>query len=148
MKYTCLVYLFLSLLVVSCNNEENDPDSIIGEWELVEIYNPWTGESSTEHVAENFQTYQFFSNGTFIKTRVQEEGDLKTAKGSFTTEDVPPYSSSDAKMYVNLVFNEGAKITNNCGQPNEEQLVLRFNNQLNNFSATPCDGPGYTFEKD
>lgn len=138
----------ISILFISCDNEDSDPDSIVGKWELVEIYNPWIGESSSEFVKENFQTYRFYSNGTFEKTRISGGEDLKTASGDYTLEQVPAYSSSDAKLYVNLEFKEGDVITNNCGQPDKELLVLRFNNQLNNFSATPCDGPGYIFEKD
>ena len=99
-------------------------------------------------VEENFQTYRFYSNGTFEKTRISDGEDLQTATGEYLLEQVPAYISSDAKLYVNLEFKEGDAITNNCGQPDGEQLVLRFTNQLNNFSAIPCDGPGYIFQKD
>ncbi|WP_074224443.1 hypothetical protein [Algoriphagus halophilus] len=138
----------ISILFISCDNEDSDPDSIVGKWELVEIYYPRTDVSSDELVEENFQTYRFYSNGTFEKTRISDGEDLQTATGEYLLEQVPAYISSDAKLYVNLEFKEGDAITNNCGQPDKEELVLRFNNQLNNFSATPCDGPGYIFEKD
>lgn len=146
MKNIIICFSFL-ILFISCDQDENPDESIFGTWELVEIYNPWVGESTDSEVDKFFQTYQFMSNGTFKKTRIYEDDGLKEASGTFTLEDVPAYSSSDAKLYVNLKFTAGDGIYNNCGQPNEEQLTLRFNNQLNNFSATPCDGPGYIFEK-
>ncbi|WP_296700286.1 hypothetical protein [Algoriphagus sp.] len=146
MKNIIICFSFCFLLV-ACGEDEKPKESIIGTWELVGIYNPWIGETSDSDVDRFFQTYQFMSNGTFKKTRIYEEDGLKEASGTFTVEDVPAYSSSDAKLYVILIFTDGDNIFNNCGQPNEEQLTLRFNNQLNNFSATPCDGPGYIFEK-
>lgn len=146
MKNSIICISFL-LLFISCDQDEKPSGSIIGTWELVGIYNPWIGESSDLEVDRFFQTYKFMSNGTFKKTRIYEEEGLNEASGTFTLEAVPAYSSSDAKLYVNLKFTEGDNIYNDCGQPNEEQLTLRFNNQLNNFSLIPCDGPGYIFEK-
>ncbi|MEN2284112.1 hypothetical protein AAGF08_18355 [Algoriphagus sp. SE2] len=140
--YFCFLFLF-----VSCDQNEEPNASIFGTWELVGIYNPWIGESSDSEIDRFFQTYEFMSNGTFKKTRIYELEGLKEATGTFTIEDVPAYISSDTKLYINLNFKDGDDIYNNCGQPDEEQLTLRFNNQLNNFSATPCDGPGYIFEK-
>ncbi len=143
-----LVILFaIASLSFSCDNEKSKEDFIIGEWELVEIYNPWTGTASSENVKENYQKYQFMSNGTFKKTRKSDGDNLMEASGVYTFEKVPAYSSSDAKLHLNLSFTAGDDIYNNCGAPNEEQLTLRFNNQLNNFSMTPCDGPGFTFAK-
>ncbi|MBN3518910.1 hypothetical protein JYB62_02760 [Algoriphagus lutimaris] len=138
----------ISILFFSCDNEDSDPDSIVGKWGLIEIYYPRTVVSSDEFVEENFQTYRFYSNGTFEKTRISEGEDLQTATGDYLLEQVPAYSSSEVKLYVNLEFKEGDNITNNCGQPDGEQLMLRFNNQLDNFSAIPCDGPGYIFQKE
>lgn len=144
---TGFLYFAILLLFISCENEENPEKLIIGKWELVEIYNPWTGQSSDLNVNEFFQTYQFMSNGSFTKTRLFEDEGLKTASGNYSLENVPPTSSSDAQLYINLNFIDGDDILNNCGAENFEQLVLRFNHQLSNFSATSCDGPGYTFEK-
>jgi hypothetical protein len=142
-----ILLLTVAFLLFSCENEKLDEDLIIGEWELVEIYNPWTGTSSSENVKDNFQAYKFMSDGTFKKTRKSEGENLMEATGVYALEKVPAYSSSDAKLHINLTFTSGDDIYSNCGEPNQEQLTLRFNNLLNNFSMTSCDGPGFTFEK-
>ncbi|MBN3582344.1 hypothetical protein JYB64_08075 [Algoriphagus aestuarii] len=142
-----IFYCSIVFLACSCENEHPQTGNIVGRWELVEVYNPWTGTTSTEGVEDNLQTYQFMSNGTFKKTRVFDENERKEASGIYLTEKVPAYSSSNAKLYVNLTYTAGESIASNCGEPDAEQLVLRFSNRLDNFSATPCDGPGYSFAK-
>lgn len=141
------VWFGLFFLILACKNESEPDLTVIGDWELVEIYNPWTGEAGTKYVDRYFQTYKFMSNGTFTKTRKNEGGTITTGSGTYELEEVPLYISSDAKLYINLTFIGGDEVKNNCGEPNSEQLHLRNNGRLNNFSATPCDGPGYTFEK-
>lgn len=143
-----LLFFCSLMLFFSCDKEKSEENFIVGDWNLVEIYNPWTGTSSSENLSDFFQTYQFMSDGTFKKTRKSEGEELKEATGVYTLEDVPLYSSSDAKLFIYLTFTAGDDIYNNCGNPNEEQLTLRFSNKLSNFSATPCDGAGFTFEKD
>lgn len=142
-----ITLLSILLLFSACEKEEKLEGSLVGQWELVSIYSPWLGESSDVELENFFQTYQFLSNGTFIKTRIFEESNEKEASGLYIIEEVPLHSSMNAKFFINLEFTDGDDIYNNCGIGPEEQLVLQFNNQLNNFSATPCDGPGFIFEK-
>lgn len=143
-----LLFFCSLMLLFSCDKEKTNEEFIVGNWTLVEIYNPWTGTSSSDKVSENLQTYQFLPDGTFLKTRKFEGEELKEATGEYILENVPAYISRDAKKYINLTFKAGDGITSNCGGPEEEQLTLHFNNKLSNFSATPCDGAGFTFEKD
>ncbi len=142
-----ILFCSIIFLFFSCENEKPEEKNIVGKWELVEIYNPWTVTASAENVEMRFQTYQFMTDGTFKKTRTFDENEVKEGTGTYEIENVPAYISSDARLYINLTYSGGESVVNNCGDPDKEQLVLRFSNQLSNFSATPCDGAGFTFEK-
>ena len=56
--------LTLSLSIISCNNDDDSPVTLIGAWNLVEVYNdPGDGSGGYVPASEN-KTLQFFDNGT------------------------------------------------------------------------------------
>lgn len=78
----CVIVSFIVLSLFGCNNEDEvkREQSIIGTWQLVEIYQSEGGPGSWSTV-ENGYKYTFLNNGNFSSDRFDE-----CANGTYSIE--------------------------------------------------------------
>lgn len=73
MQFGIIIVIILS--IIGCNKEDDNTEqekSIVGNWQLIEIYsNPGAGSGNWNSV-ENGYTYSFSANGEFTSTRFSE----------------------------------------------------------------------------
>lgn len=143
-----MMKLILPLLVffafAGCKDDADPIAIVIGQWDLISIEGGWGGPILSGSEMTYRQTYQFNSDGTFVKTR-EAEGQSEVASGTYLTERGEVASSADVKLNVLLDFTEGEELAGTCVL-GSELLVLMHNNQLINTWSW-CDGPILTYDK-
>lgn len=146
------IFLILGISLVSCKKEDSQPTiDIYGTWELVKLSGSWTGEIIEGEDLDFQERYIFHQDGTFIKYSERAwsyigdvpEGPFQ-ALGNFEIEP-----SSDVRFIfeLNLIFDTGEEVVANCGQGNQEFLIINPNQELVNTSWAACDGPGFYYHK-
>ena len=77
-----LIFILTTLISLSsCHIDDND-NSIIGTWYLIEIYSSDGGSNAQWTSATNSYIYQFMENGSFISNRFSE-----CTTGTYTIEN-------------------------------------------------------------
>lgn len=74
-----IAFLFLATMILACNSDDDNPEktqnsSLVGKWELIEVYlDPGDG-SGDWMIAEDSYEYNFTVNGNFTSTKYTECG--------------------------------------------------------------------------
>ncbi|MBE7640205.1 hypothetical protein GUB10_07645 [Salegentibacter sp. BLCTC] len=145
--------LIIVLSFLSCSTEEkNEPQNLSldlvlkelpQEWKLIKMSGSFENSETTGDDMSWQETYSFFEDGTFTKTRVDQEGESFTASGSFR---IPDETQSSEKALV-LTYNEANTIIGNCSSEPVEYLYYRNDENLLLSNWWACDGPGLFYEK-
>ncbi len=142
LKYT--VILFLIAVCHSCNKSDIDKEqgtfklqNSSQKWELVAITSSWTNEITTGNNLDWQEFYVFNPDGTFLKSREQDDGRMSKATGTYAIVD------SSGEEYLELIFETGDELRASCSQ-GKEFLSLRKKKLLNG-SWVPCDGPSFEY---
>lgn len=151
MKAVLTFIIVLSFL--SCSTEENKEAQSLSldlvlkelpqEWKLVKMTGSFEGSETTGDEMYWQETYSFFEDKTFIKTRINKEGETLTASGTFRiTEEM----ETSEKSLV-LTYDEAHDIIGSCYSKPEEYLYYRNDEKLLLSKWWACDGPGLFYKK-
>ncbi|EDP98594.1 hypothetical protein U8527_21520 [Kordia algicida OT-1] len=141
MKKLFLVLITVGLLY-SCNNDDDDVavNDILGTWKLVEMSGSILNWQTTGADMDWQETYTLNTNGTFMKTRVQN-GTTTQASGTFTFIE----GTADGNV-IDFTFDSDNDIIANCSAELVERMYLESDDTF--FSGwIACDGPGLKYEK-
>lgn len=137
---------FITLLFISCS-KETDPTlvetEITGKWELIETTGQTPNSKLTGKEMSFQETYQFNSDGTFIKNR-NEGGIILKVNGTFEIteeDDSQPKATTNLKLF----HSKESSIIATCSEGYIEYLSVS-NQRLKN-SWNSCDGLGLVYMK-
>lgn len=128
------------LSLVSCLGNDSKKTNIndyYGRWTLFNM-----GVRNTNVTVDKLEwqeTYDFNTDGTFMKTRIKE-GEKTTASGKFVVKKI------DNETNFELIYNKKTDIIGSCLGDLTESLTLNKENLLvSNWQM--CDGPGLIYKK-
>ncbi|MEO2071860.1 MULTISPECIES: hypothetical protein [Zunongwangia] len=141
------VFILLVMLILnSCSDDKENRElqnlsfnEFPQEWELVKITGSIPGYEITNDEIEMQEIYVFESDGSFSKTRIENQ--KETSFGGH-------YILSEDKKSIQLMYDESNPIIGNCSSDeNIENLYIDEEDQflLNNWWA--CDGPGLYYQR-
>jgi hypothetical protein len=145
-----VITLIIALGFLSCNTEDkNEPQNmnldlvlkeLPQEWKLVKMTGSMVNSETTGDDMSWQETYSFLENGTFTKTRINKEGDILTASGSFRIID-------ESEKSLELTYDEANDIVGSCSSQSVEYLYYRNDENLLLSNWWACDGPGLFYKK-
>lgn len=139
MKKLGIIFIVM-LSLVSClgtDSKKTNANGYYGKWKL---YNMGVRNTNvTVDTLEWQETYDFNTDGTFIKTRIKEDKKT-TGSGKFVVKKI------DNETNFELTYNEKTDIIGSCLGDLTESLTLNKENLLvSNWQM--CDGPGLIYKK-
>ena len=142
---TCF-FMVLIVLSYSCSREEG-PISKLNfsnsqwpqRWELYQTSDN-TGKTYRGDAMFWQENYLFLADGTFVKTRVTEDGEL-SGSGTFQIE----FREEETDFL--LTFDAYENLIGNCGTGNQELLYILEDKTTLLSSWWACDGPGLFYRR-
>ena len=141
MKSQFLILMVIGLLF-SCNKDNNATDlenQIIGNWKLIKMTNSMSNSETSGSEMEWQETYQLFSDGTFLKSR-DKDGNLTEVSGTFN------FINNSNGALIELTFDTQSDIIGSCTANKKENLNLQSDTIFTN-SWNACDGPTLKYKK-
>ncbi|WP_268223149.1 hypothetical protein [Sinomicrobium oceani] len=148
MNLRILSFFVLAVLVMSCSDDDNNPDvdnpllnnSYPQTWRLIRMS---TGEQDSVTTGENMEwqeTYVLNDDDTFVKTRVTADETL-TGSGTYVL------ILEDTQSGVSLTFEDNDNsIIGTCATDDKEFLRLNTEEGILVSNWQECDGPGLFYE--
>lgn len=144
-NFLCLT--IFTLLFISCS-KETDPTltetEFTGIWELIETTGQTPDSKLTGNEMSFQETYQFNSDGTFIKNR-NEGGIIVKVTGTFESIEEDDSQLKATTNYLKLFHSKESSIIATCTEGYIEYLIVS-NQRLKN-SWDSCDGVGLVYMK-
>lgn len=133
----------------SCSIESDPPPTLVpqGTWKLVRTHAQVPDSEATGTQMDFQETYQINADGTFVKTRVQEDTTTK-AEGTYILEEEGYSLRGEAViLFIKMVYEERNSIIASCTSSQlEEDLYFTWNHRLvSTWEA--CDGLGLEYIK-
>lgn len=141
MKQKLLVILLGIVFLNSCknNDEYNIQTEVIGNWKLIQMTGNIPNAVTTGTEMEWQETYQFFNDGTFKKSRNKDEVIIEVS-------GVYDIINNSTETLIHLNFSNESEIVGSCTSNTKETMKLQSQNIfLSSWSA--CDGPGLKYER-
>jgi len=139
--------LVVSLVTLSCNDDDTPAQGVEGTWALVEIRSQWTRDVLTGEDMYIRESYNFYHNGTFTKTRPGAEFDFQ-GSGTYTISDPDRTveGNENLRFIMDLTFekNVSSELVYGCNIIPEslqdddeltERLYLRDDGLLRNWGC-------------
>jgi hypothetical protein len=134
---------FLALITViilcSCSNDDYTvtQTTLEGDWNLVRMSGSVPDSETTGSDMEWQESYRFFEDGNFLKTR-ETEGSVEELTGT--------YRFNDDQGSLELTYAEESQIIGSCQSDLKENLFFSSNDVLSS-TWNQCDGPSLDYEK-
>jgi len=134
---------FLALIIVailcSCSNDDDNVTqaTLEGDWKLVQMSGSIPDSKTTGSDMEWQESYLFFEDGNFLKTREIEES---------VVELTGSYSFNENPRSLELTYGEESQIIGSCQSNLKENLFFSSNDVLSS-TWHQCDGPSLDYEK-
>ena len=140
MKKQILILLAIVFLNSCKNNDDfNLQTEVVGNWQLIQMTGNIPNSATTGAEMEWQETYQFFIDGTFLKTR-NRDGVIKEVSGTYNL------NNNTSETLLELNFTSESEIIGSCTSNIKETLKLQSETIfLSSWNA--CDGPGLKYEK-
>ncbi|WP_445749229.1 hypothetical protein [Polaribacter sp.] len=139
MKKQILILLAIVFLNSCKNNDDfNLQTEVVGNWQLIQMTGNIPNSTTKGAEMEWQETYQFFIDGTFLKTR-NRDGIIKEVSGTYNLKN-------NTSETLELNFTSESEIIGSCTSNIKETLKLQSETIfLSSWNA--CDGPGLKYEK-
>lgn len=140
-----LFILFLSFILLSCNETENpDISEMPQEWVLVGYKSGWVPEMDMVSIKDSIYNYRLEADGSFVKTI-----------GKYQLTGTYDFDTYEDRQYINLNYDEASIQLNEeygswglihyCGQHYEPFLIVDSKTVRGSWSE--CDGPNLYFKR-
>lgn len=151
MKFAIFFSPLVSLLL-SCSTEMGkveSPQSVTGEWVLVEMSNSLVGSTTTGEEMHWQEKYLLKPDGTFLKTRQTEDEVLK-AEGTYVIDDNSDDVKNDPQLElaVQFIFEENNDILGSCMPASLKEYMFIYKDQKMRSTWNACDGPSLVYERE
>ena len=138
------VILIMLFSIVSCNSDDSQDTefNLPQKWKLNGINVSLSGEFISVENLEYDEEYEFLSDITFAKLRVENQESIQSS-GEFSLS-----KSEDAYQLI-LTHSTGSGIIQNCDNTNVEILTADLNlDSFINISSSSCDLPTFIYSKE
>lgn len=133
--------LGLFLIISSCNKDSAKSifQKYEGRWNLTKMSGNTPNSETTGAEMEWQESYIFYSNGSFLKSR-EQNGMVSISSGDYTA------AKSEEGIVLELLHDADNNIIGSCLGNKKEVLFLENKLVLRN-TWNQCDGPGLEYEK-
>lgn len=143
MKKLGIVFVLI-LNLISCSNDSDNikaktETDYVGKWTLVKMTGSVINSETTGSKMEWQESYVFNIDGTFLKTRVQDNV-VTTSGGTFEIKKDDDYA------VLKLIHYQSNSIIGNCSGDLSEFFSVNKDGFLQS-SWWSCDGPGLFYKK-
>ena len=135
-KFSALIII---AMLCSCSNDDDcvTQATLVGEWKLIQMSGSIPDSETTGSDMEWQESYRFFKDGNFLKTR-ETEGSVEELTGT--------YSFNEDPRSLELTYGKESQIIGSCQSDLKENLFFSSNNVLSS-TWNQCDGPSLDYEK-
>jgi hypothetical protein len=135
-KFSALIII---AMLCSCSNDDDcvTQATLVGEWKLIQMSGSIPDSETTGSDMEWQESYRFFEDGNFLKTR-ETEGSVEELTGT--------YSFNEDPRSLELTYGKESQIIGSCQSDLKENLFFSSNNVLSS-TWNQCDGPSLDYEK-
>ena len=131
--------LIIVAILCSCSNDDDTVTqaTLEGDWKLVQMSGSIPDSETKGSDMEWQESYRFFEDGNFLKTR-ETEGSVEELTGT--------YSFNEDPRSLELTYGEESQIIGSCQSDLKENLFFSSNDVLSS-TWNQCDGPSLDYEK-
>jgi hypothetical protein len=151
MKKSILTFLVFTLILLSCNQDDKEPQfNILGYWNISLVSETKSSTVISGDQINFSERYIFNDDGTFIKFSTRNS---KTNNPLLEpVQALGLYSMKDAEdpnhvFELTLTFETNQEMAATCNDAGVEKLLLTRENRLINSSWDVCDGLVLAYQK-
>ncbi|HET7360353.1 MAG TPA: hypothetical protein VFI78_00300 [Salinimicrobium sp.] len=150
MRNSTIIFVLIAL-IYSCTTdpiESTEKDltgiSVTGKWKVIKATHSMSCEEKPDTILPFQESYLLNGDGTFVKTRIENE-DTLTVSGTYAfVEGTQAYKSAD--YYIKLKHPSESTIIVNCENSLNEYLFFTEDQNLKN-NANACDRMYLEYQK-